>query len=59
MEESLCSMEVVKDGKVYIARIQSDLGGQRELRDQTLEGLLEQVIEDLREEFEAIEGGPA
>jgi len=52
-------MEVVKDGKVYIARIQSDLGGQRELRDQTLEGLLEQVIEDLREEFEAIEGGPA
>jgi len=57
MEEALCSMEVVRDGKTFIARIQSDLGGQRELRDQTLEGLLEQVIEDLREEFEAIEGG--
>jgi len=56
MEEPLCSMEVVKDGKTYIARIQSEVGGQRELRDQTLEGLLEQVIEDLREEFESIEG---
>ena len=53
MEEALCSMEVVKEGKVYIARIQSELGGMREYRSSSFEEVLEQVVIDLQEEFES------
>jgi hypothetical protein len=53
LEESLCNVEFLKGPKTYIARVQSDLGGLREYRSESFEEVLEQVIIDLQEEFEA------
>jgi hypothetical protein len=53
MEEPLCNIEFVRSESVYLARIQSELGGLREYRSGTFEEVLEQVIIDLQEEFEA------
>ena len=56
MEESLCNVEFVRDADTFIARVQSDLGGLREYRANSLEEVLEQVILDLQEEFENLTG---
>jgi len=53
MEESLCSIEFLKDASTYKAKVQSELGGLREYRGSVLEEVLEQVIIDLQEEFES------
>lgn len=53
MEESLCNIEFLKKASTYLARVQSELGGLREYRSNTFEEVLEQVIIDLQEEFEA------
>jgi hypothetical protein len=52
MEESLCSIEILKSANVYLARVQTDLGGLREYRSPTFEEVLEQVVLDLQEEFD-------
>ena len=52
MEESLCSIEILKSANSYIAKIQTELGGVREFRSSTFEGILEQIVLDLQEEFE-------
>jgi len=52
MEEPLCNVEIVKTAKTYVARIQSELGGNREYRSPSFEEVLEQVLIDLQEEFE-------
>lgn len=53
MEESLCNVEFLKSSSTYIAKVQSEIGGVREFRAPTFEEVLEQVIIDLQEEFEA------
>ncbi len=53
MEESLCNVEFLKGPKGYIAKVQSDLGGLREYRGESFEEVLEQIIIDVQEEFEA------
>lgn len=55
MEETLCNVEFVKVANNYLARVQSDTGGLREYKSSTLLGVLDQVIQDLQEEFENIE----
>lgn len=57
MEESLASVEVIKDAAGYLGKVQSDLGGMREYRGRTFEQVIEQVIIDLQEEFEVPELG--
>lgn len=52
MEESLCSIEILKSAESFMAKIQTDLGGVREVRSNTFEGVLEQVVLDLQEEFD-------
>jgi hypothetical protein len=52
MEESLCSIEILKRPDSFLARIQTDLGGVREVKSTTFEGVLEQVVLDLQEEFD-------
>jgi Mg2+/Co2+ transporter CorC len=52
MEKSLCSIEILKRSDSYIAKIQTDLGGVRKLNSPTFEGILEQVVLDIQEEFE-------
>ena len=52
MEEYLCSLEIIKDNDTYLAKIQSDLGGVREFRGPEFETLLEQVMQELTDEFD-------
>jgi hypothetical protein len=54
MEEQLCNIEILKSPKVYIAKVQTDLGGRREIRSSTFEDMLRQVAIDLQEEFETV-----
>ncbi len=53
MEEPLCSVEFLRDNSTFVAKIQSDLGGLREYRSESLEEVLEQVMIDIQEEFES------
>jgi Mg2+/Co2+ transporter CorC len=52
MEESLLSIEILKNADSYIARIQIDSGDVKELRSSTFEGILEQVVLDIQDEYE-------
>ena len=54
MEEELCIIEILKDNNDFIARIKSDLGGNREYKSQYFEDVLEQFVMDLQEEFESM-----
>jgi hypothetical protein len=54
MEESLCNIEILKRGNTFIARVQSQLGGQRELKGNGFEDVLEQLVIELQEEFVSI-----
>ena len=51
MEESLCTVELLKDAEVFIGKVQSDLGGIREYRSAAFEEVLEQIVIDLQEEL--------
>jgi hypothetical protein len=52
MDKSLCSIEILKHPDSFIAKIQTELGGIRVLKSPTFEGILEQVVLDIQEEFE-------
>lgn len=53
MEEVLCNVELVKNND-FVIKIQSDLGGVREYRSTSFEEVLEQLVQDLQEEFETL-----
>jgi hypothetical protein len=53
-EEVLCNVELVKENNDFIVKIQSDLGGSREYRSVSFEEVLEQLMQDLQEEFESL-----
>ena len=53
MEEVLCNVELVKENKNFVVRIQSDLGGVREYKSEQFEEVLEQLVQDIQEEFES------
>lgn len=52
MEETLCSIEIVKDEKSYRAKIQIGLGRYVEYENMDFENLISQVYEDIQEEIE-------
>jgi len=52
LEEALCNIKISKSFSHYTAKIQTELGGLREYRGKTFEGVLEQMVIDLQEEFE-------
>jgi len=52
LEETLCSIEIVKDGEGYKAKVQTSLGRYVEYRNDDFENLLQQVYEDIQEEIE-------
>ena len=52
MEEVLCNVELVKENNDFVVRLQSDLGGIREYKSVQFEEVLEQLVQDLQEEFE-------
>ncbi len=53
MEEILCNVELVKENNDFIIRIQSDLGGERDYKSTNFEEVLDQLVQDLQEEFES------
>ncbi|MBO4797517.1 MAG: hypothetical protein J5494_01915 [Candidatus Methanomethylophilaceae archaeon] len=53
MEEVLCNVELVKENKNFVVKIQSDLGGVREYKSEQFEEVLEQLVQDIQEEFES------
>ncbi len=54
MEEPLCNIEIVKENNDFVIRIQSDLGGVREYKSNSFEEVLEQLVQDLQEEFDTL-----
>ena len=53
VDEPICHIEISKEGNKILVRVQTDLGGVREFRDESLETVLRQVSVDLQEEFDA------
>ena len=53
MDEPICHIEISKENGIVLARVQTDLGGVREFRDEALDVVLRQVSLDLQEEFDA------
>ena len=53
MEEILCNVELVKENNDFVVRIQSDLGGVREHKSMNFEEVLDQMVQDMQEEFES------
>ena len=49
----MCHIEISEDGSEFIAKVQSDLGGLREFRGNTLEDVLRLISIELQEEFDA------
>ena len=54
MEESLCNIEFLEENGVFIAKLQSPLGGLREYRGISFEEVLDQVMIELQQEFEGV-----
>lgn len=53
MEELICSVEILRGNFELVARVSSEAGGVREYRATTASGVIDQVINDLQEEFES------
>ena len=52
--EELCTVEFFKDGDEHIARVRSPGLGRRSYSGVSFEAILEQVTDDLRDEFDLI-----
>jgi len=53
MEELICSVEFLRGTTEVIARVSSEAGGVREYRAGSAPAVIDQVINDLQEEFES------
>ena len=53
MEEFICSVEFLRGPADLIARVSSEAGGMREYRGPSADTVIDQVINDLQEEFES------
>lgn len=54
MEEELCTIEILKDNNDFIAKVKSDLGGTREFRSSYIEDVVDQLCDELKDEFESM-----
>ena len=57
MEETLCSIEIVKNHDSFKAKVQSGSGRYVEYENEDFENLLQQVYEDIEEEMGAKKNG--
>lgn len=57
MEELICSVEFLRGSAELVARVSSEAGGVREYRGPSAGGVIDQVINDLQEEFESAPAG--
>ncbi|MCD6276529.1 MAG: hypothetical protein J7J42_07310 [Thermoplasmata archaeon] len=54
MEEVLCTIEFLEENGVFIAKLQSPLGGLREYKGSSFDEVLDQVMIELQQEFEGV-----
>ena len=52
MEESLCRIEISRNGDRFVGRMQSALGGNREYSRDGFDKVLNQLVMELLDEFE-------
>ncbi len=52
MEESICRIELETEDALFIAKVQTDMGGSREYRSKRFDRLLSQLMTELQAEFE-------
>jgi hypothetical protein len=53
MEEFICSVEFLRGPSDLLARVSSEAGGVREYRGPDSGNVIDQVVNDLQEEFES------
>ena len=53
MEEEICHIEILRHGGSLICRVETGLGGFREIEGDSFEELLRMLVDELREEFES------
>ncbi len=53
MEEFICSVEFLRGPADLLARVSSEAGGVREYRASDAGSVIDQVVNDLQEEFES------
>jgi len=53
LEELICSVEFLRGSSELVARVSSEAGGVREYRAGSVDAVIDQVINDLQEEFES------
>ena len=53
MEELICNVEILRGRSELVARVSSEAGGVREYRGATADAVIDQVVNDLQEEFES------
>ena len=53
MDETLCSVEIVKSNGSFKAKVQTSMGRYVEYTNDDFENLLERVYEDIQEEMES------
>lgn len=57
MEETLCNIEILKNPRAFVGKVQSELGGSREYKSSNFEDVLEQIIMDVQDELEGQQFG--
>ena len=56
MDELLCVIEIYKQQRAYVGKVESQLGGRREYKGDKFMEVLDQIIMDVKEEFEVDSG---
>ena len=51
MQEQICSIEFIKDGDNFLAKLRTEMGGLMEYSATSFEELMNQVVLELEEEF--------
>jgi len=54
MEELLCTIEFLEENGVFVAKLQSQLGGAREYRGASFDEVLDAAMIELLQEFEGV-----
>jgi hypothetical protein len=51
MSDTLCQIEILKDGHFFIARTQTEAGGQKEYKNTVFEDMLTEMVTSLQEQI--------
>jgi len=54
MEDTLCTIEILRYEEGYMAKVQTSFGRYMEYKNSDFESLMQQLYEDLYEEFEGV-----